>query len=82
MDLELAAQMWDTLKPWLHNDADSAAEDVVQLLVELGVELEDIKSAFGDRDITNAVKSFDDSELIEDEEDPYDDEYYDEDDEY
>ena len=72
MDLELVSQVWQELKHQVTDKAD-AADALVTILMENGGNIDEIKSAFNDRDVTKALKAYDDDDLHEEEEDDYDD---------
>lgn len=72
MDLELVSQVWRELKHQVTDKAD-AADALVTILMENGGNIDEIKSAFNDRDVTKALKAYDDNDLQEEEEDDYDD---------
>lgn len=79
MDLELVSQVWQELKHHVADKTD-AADALVTILMENGGDIEEIKSAFNDRDVTKALKAYDDDDLHEEEEDDYDDDWTEEDD--
>ena len=72
MDLELVSQVWQELKHHVVDKAD-AADALVNVLMENGGNIDEVKSAFNDRDVTKALKAYDDNDLQEEEEDDYDD---------
>ena len=81
MDLDTIAEVWDVLR--LHIDFNSrseAAEELVSYMIENNFDVADIQSSFrSDKDITKALKIYDDRNLQDDDEDYYDDDYDDED---
>jgi hypothetical protein len=79
MDLELVSQVWRELKHQV-TDKNDAADALVTILMENGGNIDEIKSAFNDRDVTKALKAYDDNDLQEEEEDDYDDDWTEEDD--
>ena len=79
MDLELVSQVWQELKHHVADKTD-AADALVSVLMENGGNIDEIKSAFNDRDITKALKAYDDNDLHEEEEDDYEDDWTEEDD--
>jgi hypothetical protein len=79
MDLELVSQVWQELKHHV-NDKTDASDALVNVLMENGGNIDEIKSAFNDRDITKALKAYDDNDLHEEEEDDYEDDWTEEDD--
>jgi hypothetical protein len=72
MDLELVSQVWQELKHHVVDKTD-AADALVNVLMENGGNIDEVKSAFNDRDVTKALKAYDDNDLQEEEEDDYDD---------
>ena len=79
MDLDIVSQVWQELRHHVE-DKTEAADALVHVLVENGGNFEEIKSAFNDKDITKALKAYDDDELHEEDEDDYEDDWTDEDD--
>ena len=72
MDLDLVSQVWQELKHHVTDKTD-AADALVTILMENGGNIDEVKSAFNDRDVTKALKAYDDNDLQEEEEDDYDD---------
>ena len=72
MDLELVSQVWQELKHHVVDKTD-AADALVNVLMENGGNIDEVKSAFNDRDVTKDLKAYDDNDLQEEEEDDYDD---------
>jgi len=83
MSLDLVSEVWDTLRNHIDNSTRSeAADDLVNLLVDLNYEPEEIKDSFrGDKQVTKALKYYieqHEAEEDEDEEEDYDDNWDDE----
>ena len=71
MSLDLVSEVWDTLRNHIDNSTRSeAADDLVNLLVDLNYEPEEIKDSFrGDKQVTKALKYYIEQHEAEDEED-------------
>jgi len=80
-DLSIPVAMWDVVKPFLSGlDVKHCADEVVSVMVDAGVDPDDIRDAFDDRAILNALDAHaDDADSLDFYED--DDMGYDEDDE-
>lgn len=92
MSLGLINEIWKLLKPSIETgDSSEAAETLVQYLIDEDYSPTEIKNSFrGDSDIKEAISFYlekpEDGLYVEQYEDPYEDEYYyddeDEDDPY
>ena len=81
MQLDLVQESWQELKRYINTmDRPDAAEGLVSVLIENGIDAEDIHAAFGaDSDIRSALSPYlDDTDI---EEDDYDEPNIDDDDE-
>lgn len=80
-------EIWRTLKPDLeHNSIDSAAESVIDILLDHDYDINDIRKEFKrDKDFLSVLKSYevpsDEDEEDEYEEEEEEEEYYDDEDE-
>ncbi len=80
-DLDLLILIWKELKPHLIvSDADAAADDFIHVLLEHGVDANELLTYALDRELKLALRGVADEENFEDEEED-DDYFYDEDDE-
>jgi hypothetical protein len=78
MSLDIIAEVWDALREHVDlNDRGNAADTLVNFLIDNNYEIDDIKDAFKDKDITKALKGYDD-EHFPDEDDDYEEEDLDE----
>lgn len=69
-DIELHLQVWKELKPHLAGgDVESAADDFVHVLLEHGVDADDMMSYALDTELKNALRGIADDEHFDDEED-------------
>jgi hypothetical protein len=84
MTLDLVAELWVEIKRYVStSDRADAADALTGLLVEHGIDLDEIRTAFkSDSDVKRALQSFshDDVEPEEDEEEDYDDNWAEDDD--
>jgi hypothetical protein len=81
MDLDVIAEVWDVLRQHIDLSSRSeAAEELVSYMIENNFDASDIKSSFrSDKDINKALAIYDDRNLQDEDEDYYDDDYDDED---
>lgn len=72
-DIELHLQIWKELKPHLAGgDVEAAADDFVHVLLEHGVDAEDIMSYALDSELKNALRGLVEDEHFDDEEEDED----------
>lgn len=70
MSLDLVAEVWDALREHIDfNDRREAADTLVHFLIDSNYEIDDIKEAFRDKDITAALKGYADENFPDEEED-------------
>jgi len=80
MSLLVITEVWDALRDYIDmNERSEAADTLVNYLMDSNYEVDDIKDAFKDKDITKALKGyaeqhFQEEDYEEDEEDEYSDE--------
>ena len=73
MNLDFISEVWEALR--LHvdfNERTEAADTLVNLLIDNNYEIDDIKEAFKDKDITTALKGYADAHFQEEEYEEYD----------
>jgi hypothetical protein len=59
MSLDIIAEVWDALREHVDlNDRGNAADTLVNFLIDNNYEIDDIKDAFKDKDITKALKGY------------------------
>lgn len=74
MSLELVTEVWEVLREHVDfNDRSDAADSLVNFLMDNNYEVEDIKDAFKDKDITKALKGYAEQHFQEEEYEEYDD---------
>ena len=73
MSLDIIAEVWEALREHIDlSERNDAADTLVHFLIDNNYEIDDIKDAFKDKDITKALKGYaeehfpDDDEEIED----------------
>jgi len=72
MSLDIIAEVWEALRDHVDlSERNAAADTLVNFLIDNNFEIEDIKDAFKDKDITKALKGYAEEHIIEDDE--YDD---------
>ena len=77
MSLILITEVWDILRDHIDmSDRSEAADTLVNYLMDNNYEVEDIKDAFKDKDITSALKGYAEQHFQEED---YEEEYEDED---
>jgi hypothetical protein len=70
MSLDLVAEVWDALREHIDfNERRDAADTLVHFLIDSNYEIDDIKDAFRDKDITAALKGYADEHFPDEEED-------------
>jgi len=81
MKLDLITDVWEVLREHIDmNDRPDAADTLVNFLMDNNYEVDDIKDAFKDKDITKALKGYAEQHFQEEEYEEYDedeDESYD-----
>ena len=74
MSLSLASDIWDALRDHIDlSDRSEAADILVNLLIDLNYEVEDIKDSFRDKDISSALKDYNDEHSVDNDEEDYED---------
>jgi len=59
MSLDVISEVWDALREHIDlSERDDAADTLVNFLIDNNYEIEDIKDAFKDKDITKALKGY------------------------
>ena len=72
MSLDLAAEVWEVLRDHIDfNDRGDAADSLVNFLMDNNYEVDDIKDAFKDKDITKALKGYAEQHFQEEEYEDY-----------
>ena len=75
MSLDTVSEVWELLREHIDfNDRGDAAESLVTYLIENNHEVEEIKEAFRDKDISKALKDYADEHFQEEEYEEYEDE--------
>jgi len=75
MSLDSIVEVWEILRDYVDlNDRGDAADSLVNYLMDSNYEVEDIKDAFKDKDITKALKGYADQHFQEEEYEENDDE--------
>jgi hypothetical protein len=70
MSLDTIAEVWEALREHIDlSERDDAADTLVNFLIDNNYEIEDIKDAFKDKDITRALKGYADEHFPEEDED-------------
>ena len=78
MSLDVISEVWDALREHIDlSERNDAADTLVNFLIDNNYEIDDIKDAFKDKDITKALKGYADEHFPE-EDDDYDEEDLDE----
>ena len=74
MSLDVISEVWDALREHIDlSERDDAADTLVNFLIDNNYEIDDIKDAFKDKDITKALKGYAE-EHFSDEDDEYEEE--------
>jgi hypothetical protein len=77
MSLTVITEVWDALRDYIDmSERNEAADTLVNYLMDSNYEVEDIKDAFKDKDITKALKGYAEQHFQEEE---YEDQDEDED---
>jgi hypothetical protein len=77
MSLTVITEVWDALRDYIDmSERGEAADTLVNYLMDSNYEVDDIKDAFKDKDITKALKGYAEQHFQEEE---YEDEDQDED---
>jgi len=72
MSLDIIAEVWEALRDHVDlSERNAAADTLVNFLIDNNYEIDEIKDAFKDKDITKALKGYAEEHFIEDDE--YDD---------
>lgn len=80
MSLDIVAEVWSALREHIDlNDRREAADTLVNYLIDNNYEVDDIKTAFRDKDITKALKDYADEHFQDDDYEDYEDDDQDED---
>ena len=78
MSLDTIAEVWEALREHIDlSERNDAADTLVNFLIDNNYEIDDIKDAFKDKDITKALKGYAE-EHFPDEDEEYEDEDLDE----
>ena len=76
MSLDSIVEVWEILRDHVDlNDRGDAADSLVNYLMDNNFEVEDIKDAFKDKDITKALKGYAEQHFQEEEYEEYDEEH-------
>ena len=80
MSLDFISEVWDALRDHIDlTERVSAADTLVNLLIDNNYEIDEIKESFRDKDITTALKDYAKEHFVEEEYEEYEDEDQDED---
>jgi hypothetical protein len=78
MSLDIIAEVWEALREHIDlSERNDAADTLVHFLIDNNYEIDDIKDAFKDKDITKALKGYAE-EHFPDEDEDYEEEDLDE----
>ncbi len=73
MSLDVISEVWDALREHIDlSERDDAADTLVNFLIDNNYEIDDIKDAFKDKDITKALKGYAEEHFQEDDYEEYD----------
>jgi hypothetical protein len=73
MSLSLITEVWEVLREHVDmSDRSEAADSLVNFLMDNNYEVDDIKDAFKDKDITTALKGYAEQHFQEEEYEEYD----------
>jgi len=76
MSLDSIVEVWEILRDHVDlNDRGDAADSLVNYLMDNNFEVEDIKVAFKDKDITKALKGYAEQHFQEEEYEEYDEDH-------
>jgi hypothetical protein len=80
MSLDFVSEVWDALRDHIDlNERVVAADTLVNLLIDNNYEIDEIKEAFRDKDITRALKDYAEEHFVEDDYEEYEEDNQDED---
>ena len=69
MSLDTIAEVWEALREHIDlSERNDAADTLVNFLIDNNYEIEEIKDAFKDKDITKALKGYADEHFPEEDE--------------
>ena len=72
MSLDTISEVWEILREHIDlSERSDAADTLVNFLIDNNYEIEDIKDAFKDKDITKALKGYAEEHFQEDEYEDY-----------
>jgi hypothetical protein len=72
MSLDVISEVWDALREHIDlSERDDAADTLVNFLIDNNYEIDDIKDAFKDKDITRALKGYAEEHFQEDDYEDY-----------
>jgi hypothetical protein len=72
MSLDVISEVWDALREHIDlSERDDAADTLVNFLIDNNYEIDDIKDAFKDKDITKALKGYAEEHFQEDDYEDY-----------
>ena len=72
MSLDTIAEVWEALREHIDlSERNDAADTLVNFLIDNNYEIEDIKDAFKDKDITKALKGYAEEHFQEDDYEDY-----------
>ncbi len=72
MSLDLVSEVWEALREHIDLGSRSdAADAIVNLLIDNNFEVDEIKDAFRDKDITSALKGYAEEHFVEEEYEDY-----------
>ena len=79
MSLTVITEVWDALRDYIDmSERGEAADTLVNYLMDSNYEVDDIKDAFKDKDITKALKGYAEEHFQEEEYEDFDEEDLDE----
>ena len=80
MSLDFVSEVWEALRDHIDlNERIVAADTLVNLLIDNNYEIDEIKEAFRDKDITRALKDYAEEHFVEEEYEEYEEDDQDED---
>mgnify|MGYP000916574384 FL=1 len=69
MSLDIISEVWEALRDHVDlSERNAAADTLVNFLIDNNYEIDEIKDAFKDKDITKALKGYAEEHIIEDDE--------------
>ncbi|MEI6597981.1 MAG: hypothetical protein WCL22_02960 [bacterium] len=79
MSLDVISEVWDALREHIDlSERDDAADTLVNFLIDNNYEIDDIKDAFKDKDITKALKGYTEQHFQDEEYEDFEEEDLDE----